>query len=175
MVTIRMDEFINILWSYTFFVWYAFEAVLWIQVFPRMFQKLPPMPSLNDEENGTTEEREYLELLVARKEAEANKRKAIESFIWSLYRIVQLIMLGLKLDNVWNWGWWAVFWPTYVVSSSLGMDNPNSCNLSFAILAANLDTYSYCWAANIYTSCCFTLSLHYRFAGWRCSELCYST
>ncbi len=140
MVTMRMDYFTDISWSYNFFVWYAFEAVLWIRVFPRMFQKLPTMPSLNgDEEDGTTEEREYFELLIARKEAEADKRKAIESFIWSLCRIIQLIMLGLKLDNECKWGWWAIFWPTYVVSHSLGIDNPNPYNLSLAILVANIN------------------------------------
>ncbi len=119
MVTIRMDEFIDILWGYDFFVWYSFEAVLWIQIFPRMFQKTPPMPSWNIEENASAEENveyEYLESMAARNKVRADKRKAMESFVWSLYRIHQLTMLGLKLDNYRNWNWWAVFWPTYVVS-----------------------------------------------------------
>ncbi len=115
------------------------------------------MPSPNNEENGTTdgnEERKYLESLSARIAAQADKLKAVTSFIWSLYRIHQFLMIGFKLDSIngrKNWNWWGVFWPTYVVSCLLGMNNPNHCcNVSSAILKAILHTTCYCYWVDLY-------------------------
>ncbi len=134
MVTLRLDGFITFLWSYVFFVWYGFEALLWIQLIPRIFQKIPPKPLPKDGDSSPDRnvDDEYLESMAVRLAAQIERGKVIVSSLWSLYRIVQLLMIGLKNDNICDWNWWAIFWPTYAVSCLPDMNNSKTTAVTYS-------------------------------------------
>jgi len=106
-LTLKLDGNISWDWAYVLLPLLFYCG---LNFYSSLIDSLKPLPKISEEHDM---EEGQAASYIARETAKAIRKAARDSLLYNTAQLGTLIMIVLKLDEVVNWSWWAVFWPVY--------------------------------------------------------------